>query len=101
MSKIKIRKLLKNNSSKIRKARIMCIGDIIMDQYIYGNVERISPEAPIPILLVNNEKLEIGGAGNVARNISNMGSKTTFIGFTGKDQSSITLKKTIQKKLKI
>ena len=61
----------------------------------------MSPEALVSILVMEGQKYEVGGAGNVARNISNMGSKTTFIGFTGKDQSSITLKKTIQKKLKI
>ena len=101
MSKIKIRKLLKNNLSKIRKARIMCIGDIILDQYIYGNVERISPEAPIPILLVNNEKLEIGGAGNVARNIASMGASVTLISLSGKDKGSKQISSLLHKEKKI
>ena len=88
MSKTKIRKLLKKNLNKIKKARIMCIGDMILDQYIYGNVERISPEAPIPILLVDDEKLEIGGVGNVARNIVSMGANVTLISLSGKDRGS-------------
>ncbi|MDC1302910.1 PfkB family carbohydrate kinase [Pelagibacterales bacterium] len=79
----------------------MCIGDIVLDHYINGKIERMSPEAPVPILVMKGQKYEVGGAGNVARNISNMGSKTTFIGLTGKDQSSITVKKLLKKNKRI
>ena len=101
MSRIKIGKLLKENLSKIRKARIMCIGDIILDQYIYGNVERISPEAPIPILLVNSEKSEMGGVGNVARNIVSMGANVTLISLSGKDKGSLKINSLLSKEKKI
>ncbi len=101
MSKTKIRKLLKKNLSKIKKARIMCIGDMILDQYIYGNVERISPEAPIPILLVNDEKLELGGVGNVARNIVSMGANVTLISLSGKDRGSQQVNSLLLKEKKI
>ena len=77
--------LLKKNRKYISKSRIICIGDIILDHYVNGKVERISPEAPVPILIIKNKKYEIGGAGNVARNISNMGAKTTLICLSGKD----------------
>ena len=101
MRKTKIRKLLKKNLNKIKKARIMCIGDMILDQYIYGNVERISPEAPIPILLVDDEKLEIGGVGNVARNIVSMGANVTLISLSGKDRGSQQVNRLLFKEKKI
>jgi len=85
--------LLIKNKKNISKSRIICIGDIILDNYINGKIERISPEAPVPILRMKNKKYEIGGAGNVVRNISNMGAKTTLICLSGNDQSSITVKK--------
>tara|TARA_B100000795_G_scaffold215190_1_gene168988 strand:- start:130 stop:1104 length:975 start_codon:yes stop_codon:yes gene_type:complete len=84
---------LKNNKKNISKSKILCIGDIILDHYIYGKVERLSPEAPVPILLMKNKKYVIGGAGNVAINISNMGAKTTFICLSGNDSSSVTINK--------
>ena len=84
---------LKNNKKNISKSKILCIGDIILDHYIYGKVERLSPEAPVPILLMKNKKYVIGGAGNVAINISNMGAKTTLICLSGNDSSSVTINK--------
>ena len=53
-----------------KKTKILCIGDLMLDQYIYGEVDRISPEAPVPIILVKNKISVLGGAGNVARNIA-------------------------------
>ena len=93
----KLINFLKINKKIISKSRIICIGDIILDHYIAGKVERISPEAPVPILMMKNQKYEIGGAGNVARNISNMGAKTTLICLSGNDLSSITIKKLLLK----
>ena len=88
---------LKKNKKNISKSRIICIGDIILDHYINGKVERMSPEAPVPILMMESQKYEIGGAGNVARNISNMGAKTTLICLSGNDQSSTIVKELLQK----
>ena len=66
----KIISLLKKNKNNIKNSRILCIGDIILDHYISGDIERISPEAPIPILIMRKQRYEIGGVGNVAKNIS-------------------------------
>ena len=55
-----IQKLIKENISLISKCNIFCIGDIILDHYIYGKVERMSPEAPIPILLFEKENYQLG-----------------------------------------
>jgi len=92
---------LKKNKKNISKSKIICIGDIILDHYINGKVERMSPEAPVPILMMESKKYEIGGAGNVAKNISNMGAKTTLICLSGNDQSSVIVKKLLQKEKNI
>ena len=89
-------KLLKKNKKNIKKSRIICIGDIILDHYITGKVERISPEAPVSILVMKNQEYEVGGVGNVAKNISNMGAKTTLICLSGNDFSSVTVKKLLR-----
>ncbi len=65
----------------------LIIGDIMVDQYILGDVKRISPEAPVPVLRVKDKKNNPGGAGNVAVNISGLNSNVTLMGFTGNDDS--------------
>ncbi len=64
---------------------ILCIGDVMLDRFVYGTVSRISPEAPIPVLRVGREALMLGGAGNVARNISAIGAGVTFVSVIGDD----------------
>ena len=68
---------------------------MILDHYIYGNVERMSPEAPVPILSVVEEKIQLGGVGNVARNISSLGGKAIVISINGNDDSSKKIRKLI------
>lgn len=70
----------------IQSAHIVCVGDVIMDFFVHGNVSRISPEAPVPILLETRRTESIGGAGNVVRNLSSMGAKCAFIGVIGHDK---------------
>ena len=53
------------SKKKFKNTRILCVGDIILDSYVYGDVERISPEAPIPILKSYDERFILGGAGNI------------------------------------
>ena len=67
---------------------ITVIGDAMLDKYIIGSSDRISPEAPVPVVKVNDEIYKPGGAANVALNLSSLGSNTTLIGVTGKDASS-------------
>lgn len=67
-------------------ARVACvIGDVMLDRYIYGGVDRVSPEAPIPVMRVEREQAMLGGAGNVARNLSALGATTTLVGVIGDD----------------
>ncbi len=78
----------------VAQGKILCIGDIILDSYAHGEVKRISPEAPIPVLKVNNNSYEVlGGCGNVARNICAAGSQCHIISICGNDQESSTLRK--------
>ena len=72
----------------LNKGHVLVFGDIILDKYISGSVDRVSPEAPVPVLKPSNEEIRLGGAANVALNLSSLGSNTTLIGVTGKDESS-------------
>ncbi|MEM6811414.1 MAG: D-glycero-beta-D-manno-heptose-7-phosphate kinase [Pseudomonadota bacterium] len=70
------------------KAKVLLIGDIMLDRYIYGDVSRISPEAPIPVLKIEKEDEILGGAGNVLANLSALGCKTAILGTMGKDATA-------------
>ncbi len=68
------------------QARIMVIGDLMVDEYIWGNVSRISPEAPVPVVNVTSESLRLGGAGNVIHNIHSLGGRVQVGGVVGNDE---------------
>lgn len=71
--------------SRFGSARVLCVGDVMLDHFVYGTVERISPEAPIPVLKVQRETQMLGGAGNVVRNISALGATATLVAVVGDD----------------
>jgi len=71
--------------SNLNKPRILVAGDIILDHYIWGKAERLSPEAPVPVVWANRENFLLGGASNVARNLSKLGAKACICGVIGKD----------------
>lgn len=73
------------------KARILVVGDVMLDRYWFGNTGRISPEAPVPIVNIRNIDNRPGGAGNVALNIAALGGNVTLLGITGKDEAANTL----------
>lgn len=79
-------------------AKVLVVGDIILDQYIYGDTNRISPEAPVPVLRVENTEERAGGAANVAINISSLDVSVQLLGITGKDDSSTRLEKILSEK---
>src|SRR5947209_8958642 len=66
-------------------ATILCLGDIMLDRFAYCDAERISPEAPVPVLLLKRTQSMLGGAGNVARNIAALGGKAVLLGLLGQD----------------
>ncbi|MCA8898860.1 MAG: D-glycero-beta-D-manno-heptose-7-phosphate kinase [Hyphomonas sp.] len=65
--------------------RVVCVGDVMLDRFVYGQVMRISPEAPVPIMRRTREAAMPGGAGNVARNLASLGVRTSLIGVVGDD----------------
>lgn len=73
------------------RATILCLGDVMLDRFAYCAIERISPEAPVPVLLVQERRSSLGGAGNVARNIATLGGTAVLIGLRGKDADGETL----------
>jgi D-glycero-beta-D-manno-heptose-7-phosphate kinase len=76
----------------ITKKKLLVIGDVMLDRYIYGNVGRLNPEAPVPLLEVKNECRETGGAGNSAKNAAGMGAETILVTVGGKDSVADELK---------
>src|SRR6266850_6932529 len=75
-----------------RKTRILVVGDIMLDHFIWGNVSRISPEAPVPVVDFIRESYMPGGAANVARNLSVLGAPTELFGIAGRDDAGKRLK---------
>ena len=71
---------------------VLCVGDLMLDEFVYGEVSRISPEAPAPVIAVRRSETNIGGAGNVARNIASLGGRCIFVGLVGKDEAGANLK---------
>lgn len=71
-----------------QQARLLVVGDVMLDRYWHGAASRISPEAPVPVVQVNNQEDRPGGAGNVALNIAALGSAATLIGIVGKDDTA-------------
>ena len=70
---------------------VLCIGDVMLDHFLYGSVERISPEAPVPVFNFKSEKKMLGGAGNVVANLSSLGCKADIICFIGRDPAGKTV----------
>ena len=68
-------------------ARVLVIGDIILDEYIWGSVSRISPEAPVPVVEVQKQSQMLGGAGNVVSNLVSLGAKPMLCAVVGEDQA--------------
>jgi rfaE bifunctional protein kinase chain/domain len=79
--------------------KIGVIGDVMLDTYIWGKVDRISPEAPVPIVSLHHKEQRIGGAGNVAINCSSLGAKVFMLGVTGDDDEASQLEELLKKNL--
>lgn len=74
-----------------RGKRVLVLGDVMLDTFVYGQCARISPEAPIPVICIERENVMLGGAGNVARNIAALGGEAVLIGITGNDAAGVTM----------
>jgi rfaE bifunctional protein kinase chain/domain len=82
--------------SDLSNVPVLVIGDVMLDEYIIGDAQRISPEAPVPVVLVKEERLHVGGAGNVARNIKDLGGKPLLIGACGDGHNSKKLQQVLK-----
>jgi D-beta-D-heptose 7-phosphate kinase / D-beta-D-heptose 1-phosphate adenosyltransferase len=76
--------------------RILIVGDVILDKYIWGEVQRISPEAPVPIVRTTHQSNQPGGAANVALNITKLGGQSVLVGFTGGDEDEVLLTQSLR-----
>ena len=83
---------------KFPEQNILVMGDVMLDEYIFGDVSRINPEAPVPVLNVSRTEYRLGGAANTAHNITSLGGKCDLIGLTGKDDASDMLIKMLEEK---
>ena len=80
----------------VSRARVLVIGDLMLDRYWFGEVERISPEAPVPVVHVARKEDRLGGAANVARNIVALGAQVTLAGIVGQDEPAQRMRELIQ-----
>ena len=81
----------------ILRQTVLCIGDLMLDEFVYGEVSRVSPEAPAPVIAVQRSESGIGGAGNVARNVASLGARCIFVGLIGEDEAGARLKTALSK----
>jgi bifunctional ADP-heptose synthase (sugar kinase/adenylyltransferase) len=87
LSRIRLLECIEN----MRDVKVLVAGDFMVDKYVWGSVNRISPEAPVPVLVVDREEYRPGGAGNVAANIGKLGGISIALGLCGNDQAAIHL----------
>jgi D-beta-D-heptose 7-phosphate kinase/D-beta-D-heptose 1-phosphate adenosyltransferase len=81
----------------LNQAKVVCAGDIMLDHFVYGEVSRISPEAPVPVLRVNRQESMLGGSGNVVRNLQALGCRVHFFGVVGEDSAGDEVEKALHK----
>jgi D-beta-D-heptose 7-phosphate kinase/D-beta-D-heptose 1-phosphate adenosyltransferase len=85
-----------NLSERFRDAKILVVGDVMLDEYVIGAVSRISPEAPVPVLDVRSRYSSAGGAANVAMNVASLGATVFLAGITGNDSAGISLRQLLR-----
>jgi D-glycero-beta-D-manno-heptose-7-phosphate kinase len=90
------RKRLTSLLAAMRKKRIVVVGDAMLDVYLGGDVERISPEAPVPVVKVRERRYAMGGAANVAQNVAAAGARVSLVGAAGADQAGVRLRAMIE-----
>ena len=98
MIRMKERKKLEFILKGFSRVKLLVVGDIMMDRSVSGKVSRISPEAPVPVVIVEKEEFNLGGAANVAHNIRSLGGVVSLCGILGKDENGRKLYKKIAEK---
>lgn len=82
---------------QLQQGHVLVVGDVMLDRYWYGSVDRISPEAPVPVVRVTREEERLGGSANVAYNVVSLGAQCTLLSVVGEDEASHTLERLIQR----
>ena len=82
----------------LSRAQVLVVGDAMLDRYFFGDVERISPEAPVPVVRVTREEARLGGAANVALNIKSLGAAVTLVTVVGNDEPALKLQQLLREK---
>ena len=101
MNKRKGQLTLRKIVDRFPKAKILVVGDVMMDRFLWGKVSRISPEAPVPVVVVDHEDFRLGGAANVVNNIDGLGGKGVLCGVVGDDEmGQRIMNELIEKKIK-
>ena len=83
---------------RLEAARVLVVGDAMLDRYWFGAVERISPEAPVPVVLVQREEERLGGAANVALNVRSLGARATLLTVMGDDEPARVVVRLLQER---
>jgi len=83
-------------AARLRNKRVLILGDVMLDQYLFGDAERISPEAPVPVIRLEQERCYLGGAGNVARNVKALGGRASLVGIAGDDDAGRLLQEILR-----
>lgn len=83
-------------ATSLQGLRVVVVGDLMLDEYIFGSITRISPEAPVPVVAQNETRAVPGGAANVAKNAAAFGAKVTLIGVVGEDEGALALRRSLQ-----
>ena len=89
--------LLSTIVKSYRNVRVLCVGDVMLDHFLYGKVERISPEAPVPVFNFQSEKKMLGGAGNVVANLNSLGCSADILCFVGNDEAGREVRALLEK----
>src|SRR5436189_6466466 len=89
------RSTLRSIVDRFRGRRIAVLGDVMMDRYLWGRVDRISPEAPVPVVEIERESTSLGGAGNVAANLAALGAAPSLIAVRGDDDDGRALERAL------
>jgi len=89
-------RLTAEDIQQFRQARLLVVGDVMLDRYWFGDTERISPEAPVPVVLVSKDDERLGGAANVARNAASIGAKISILGVVGDDEPGRRVEELLQ-----
>ena len=81
---------------KLAQVRLLVVGDVMLDRYWFGDVSRISPEAPVPVVKIERQEERLGGAANVARNATALGAVTSLLSVVGNDDAGRSLARLLE-----